>query len=86
MGYTSWAFASFTIVLRVKVTSCTGRAHCISSFFFFFRITLWNRNIIVSLIAVGVWLGAVAMNIRRMFVSPLLYTIISYLLHTLARM
>ena len=29
-----------------------------------FRIAIWNRNIVVSLIAVGAWLASVALNIR----------------------
>ncbi len=31
----------------------------------FFRIAIWNRNIVVSLIVAIVWLGGVALNIRR---------------------
>ena len=31
-----------------------------------FRIAIWNRNILVSFIAVGTWLVSVALNIRRM--------------------
>ncbi len=34
---------------------------CLSSIF---RIAIWNRNIIVSLIAVGFWLGGLALHIR----------------------
>jgi len=41
--YTSWAFASFIIVLRV--------------------MAIWNRNIIVSVIAVGVWLGGFSVDL-----------------------
>ncbi len=42
-----------------------------------FRIAIWNRNIIVSLVAVGVWLGALALNIRRTFISPVIWAIIA---------
>jgi hypothetical protein len=31
----------------------------------FFRIAIWNRNLVVSLIVAIVWLGGVALNIRR---------------------
>ena len=36
----------------------------------FSRIAIWDRNIIVSLIAIGVFLCALALNIRRTFESP----------------
>ncbi len=32
-------------------------------YFIFFRIAIWNRNIVISLICVGVWAGALALNI-----------------------
>lgn len=32
-----------------------------------FRITIWNRNILVSLIAVGVWLGGLGLNMRSTY-------------------
>jgi len=46
MGYSSWAFASFIIILRV--------------------IAIWKSNVVVSVIAIGVWLGGIALNIRNL--------------------
>jgi len=34
---------------------------------FIFRIAIWNRNMFVSLIAVGVWLGGLTLDIQRTF-------------------
>lgn len=48
LGYSSWAFASLIIILRV--------------------IAIWDRNMVVSLIAVGTWLGGLALNIRRLII------------------
>ena len=68
MGYSSWAFASFIIILRVQVISSIQPRN--NSFYwlclyFNLRIAIWKRNIIVSVIAIGVWLGGLALNIRR---------------------
>jgi len=46
MGYSSWAFASLIIILRI--------------------IAIWKRNIIVSVLAIGGWLGGLALNIRHL--------------------
>jgi hypothetical protein len=35
-----------------------------------FRIAIWNRNIVVSFIAVGAWLASVALNIRGTSRTP----------------
>ena len=35
-----------------------------------FRIAIWNRNIFVSSIAVGAWLGVLALNIRSRSCIP----------------
>ena len=32
--------------------------------FFLFRIAIWDHNVLISLISVGVWAGALALNIR----------------------
>jgi hypothetical protein len=34
---------------------------------FIFRIAIWNRNMVASLIAIGIWSGGLALNIRRTF-------------------
>ena len=37
---------------------------------FIFRMAIWNRNIVVSLIAIGIWSGGLASNIWRTFPIP----------------
>jgi len=39
-------------------------------FFLSFRIAIWNRNMVMSLIAVGAWLASVVLNIRSMSRIP----------------
>jgi len=46
---------------------------CLSSIF---RIAIWNRNIIVSLIAVGFWLGGLALHIRSLTIVNMTYIVI----------
>jgi hypothetical protein len=61
MIYASWAFASLIIVIRTQVILWNLPLDD-SQFSFIFRIAIWNRDVIVSLIAVGVWLCGVALN------------------------
>src|SRR5579863_2098893 len=42
-------------------------------FYYIFRIAIWGRNVIVSLIAFVVLSSSVALNIRSMFHIPCLY-------------
>ena len=39
-------------------------------FFSLFRMAIWNRNIIVSLIAVGVWMGGLSIHLWSTFLVP----------------
>lgn len=58
----------------------------ILSFLFLFRIAIWNRNIVVSLISVGVWAGAVALHIRSTsFSTVVVHTVISFPVSVVAK-
>src|SRR6266850_5729186 len=46
-------------------------------YFLSFRIAIWNRNIVVSLIAIGAWLASVALNIRSTSRIPHLFSLSS---------
>ena len=51
------------------------RPHHIS--FFYFRIAIWDRNIFVSLLALGLWLVGLSLNIHSTY-SPVVSTMISF--------
>ena len=58
-GFASWAFASLIIVLRVQVITATLTISPSSSHIFS-RIAIWNRQRIVSLLSVFLWLAGLA--------------------------
>ena len=69
------AFASLIILLRVQVISLTLVTQWLivltaRDYFLSFRIAIWNRNVVVSFIAIGAWLASVALNIRSTSCIP----------------
>jgi len=52
----------------------------IVSLFNLFRIAIWNRDVVMSLISVGIWLCALALNIRRTYRNSSLFALSSHVL------
>ena len=62
----SSSFSACKSSLRLRLAIIDG-PHCL---FFIFRIAIWNRNTIVSLISAGVWSGGLTLQIRSTLRIP----------------
>ncbi|KAH9173727.1 hypothetical protein EDB89DRAFT_2228581 [Lactarius sanguifluus] len=63
LSYISWGFASLIIVLRVQVIYSTAGDPKVLNVARF-RIAIWGRNIVVSSIALSMWLAGLGVHIR----------------------
>ncbi|KAH9016125.1 hypothetical protein EDB85DRAFT_2295349, partial [Lactarius pseudohatsudake] len=72
LSYISWGFASLIIVLRVQVIYSTAGDPKVLNVARF-RIAIWGRNIVVSSIALTMWLAGLGVHIRSITLIEVTY-------------